>query len=144
METEEDKMKDRLRESIGRRFEQVRRMKGFSQARLSQLLNVSKTTLFRIEKGLHYPSAITMHQLVSQFGISLDWLMHGYGDMFREAGNATGHRDMYQKEAAEMLELMRQVPLIRHEIMAFYQQLRFDKKDVISNEIEKANNPISS
>jgi hypothetical protein len=47
------------------------------------------------------------------------------------------NRDSFEIEADEMLAVMRQVPLIRHEVMAFYQQLRIDKKDIISDEIEK-------
>jgi putative hydrolase of the HAD superfamily len=61
---------------LGKRLQEVRREKGFTQQRLCQKANLSYSTLAKIERGaIKSPSIFTIQSIATVLGVSLDELL---------------------------------------------------------------------
>ena len=132
-------MKDTLKGEVGGRLRRLRNRLGLTQARMAALLNIRTMALNREERGLNYPSALTLHSLATQFDVSLDWLLCNRGSMF--TGKAESKKresgDMFTREVEEMVYLMKHIPLVRHSVMGYYQKFKIDNQAFIDGELEK-------
>ena len=57
------------------RLQSLRESLGLSQNKLAHLLNVSQTTIFRIEKGEREPSLQLLNLIADFFNVSVDYLL---------------------------------------------------------------------
>lgn len=53
------------KELLGKRIRELRKRKGFSQEKLSELVNVDPTTISNIENGKNYPSLANLENISS-------------------------------------------------------------------------------
>lgn len=132
-------MRDVLKEEVGRRLTTIRNRLGLSPQRMAALMNVSKTSLNRLERGLSYPSAVTFHRLFKQFSVSIDWLLCNRGSMF--TGEAAKQKeksaDLFGGDLEEMVYLMKRIPLVRYSMMDHFQRFKIDNQVFIDRELEK-------
>lgn len=71
---------------LGRRLQQVRRDKGFTQQSLCVAANLSYSTLAKIERGaIKTPSVFTIQSIAVALGVSLDYLMGNVDLLHTEA-----------------------------------------------------------
>ena len=61
--------------NLGQRIADIRRSKGISQLRLSEMADISKEHLSNLERGNKLPSAKTLAQIASALDVSLDTLV---------------------------------------------------------------------
>ena len=61
--------------NLGRRIADIRRSKGISQLRLSEMADISNEHLSNLERGNKLPSAKTLAQIASALEVSLDTLV---------------------------------------------------------------------
>ncbi|MBX9635709.1 MAG: helix-turn-helix domain-containing protein [Magnetospirillum sp.] len=85
-----------MAETLGDRIRQVRG--DLSQDEFSSRLAVHKETLGKYERDKRVPDADFLAQLRGKFGISIDWLVTGYGEMHvgqppQPPAGAPGSRD---------------------------------------------------
>lgn len=59
----------------GNRLRLIRELKGFTQAELSQRLNLGEKEIWRYENGKSKPSADTLAQIASELQVSADYLL---------------------------------------------------------------------
>ncbi|OOC42163.1 helix-turn-helix domain-containing protein [Thermosipho sp. 1074] len=57
------------------RLQSLRESLGLSQNKLAHLLNVSQTTIFRLEKGEREPSLQLLNLIADFFNVSVDYLL---------------------------------------------------------------------
>lgn len=69
---------------LGKRLKMAREAKGWTQAELGQLLNVSDATINRYERGQRRPDPNTLRRLAEALDVSLDHLV-GLKDELKEA-----------------------------------------------------------
>ncbi|MGD2087282.1 MAG: helix-turn-helix transcriptional regulator [Candidatus Aminicenantes bacterium] len=74
-------------ENISDRIKCIRGKIGYSQKQMCDYLNVSQSNYAKIEKGNLNPSLEFMGLLSSKFGINLNWLIMGEGNMYLKNGN---------------------------------------------------------
>lgn len=137
-------MKDLLKTDISRRLIALRKHFGYNQRQMAAKLDMAQISLNRIESAKHYPSAVTLQRLSGQFGVSLDWLFLGEGNMFRgkpgpvkaESKKETSG-DIFESDVEEMVSLMRQIPLVRYSMMDHFQRFKVDNRAVIDEELSK-------
>ena len=55
---------------LGQRIKELRKRKGYSQEKLSELINVDPTTISNIENGKNYPTLINLENLTNVLNIS--------------------------------------------------------------------------
>jgi|GEM_PF-1156554 len=69
-------------EGFGERLKRVRSFLQMDKPSFAEALDVGSTnTIYRWEKGLAYPPADKLHLMHEKFGISIDWLVTGAGEM---------------------------------------------------------------
>ena len=55
---------------LGIRIKELRRRKGYSQEKLSELINVDPTTISNIENGKNYPTLINLENITNVLNVS--------------------------------------------------------------------------
>jgi transcriptional regulator with XRE-family HTH domain len=137
-------MKDALKGEIGRRLERIRKNLGLNQRRMAARLNLADISYSRIERGLFYPSAITLHQLSSRLNVSLDWLFCGQGNMFigkKETGKTGLEKakssNKFERDVEEMVYLMGHIPLVHYSMMDHFQRFKLENRIAIDEELKK-------
>lgn len=66
--------------SFAQRLKELRKKKGFSQAKIAELINVHFTQLSRYERGDTKPNAVAMAKLAKVLDTTVDYLMTGSTD----------------------------------------------------------------
>lgn len=59
-----------LKKSFGQRLKTLRRQKGYSQEKFSEMINVAQNTLSNIENGIHFCSADTIERISTALNTS--------------------------------------------------------------------------
>ena len=67
-------------ESFAYRLKQAREVKGITQAKLSELIGVSRPQIANIEAGRGNASVPVLIGLSAELGVTVDWLLKG-GDL---------------------------------------------------------------
>jgi transcriptional regulator with XRE-family HTH domain len=62
--------------TIGEKINQLRKEKGWSQAKLAQALNINTRNISLYESGKSLPSTETVHKLAALFNVSTDFLFN--------------------------------------------------------------------
>ncbi|WP_239648259.1 helix-turn-helix domain-containing protein [Komagataeibacter europaeus] len=100
---------------IGQRIRELRKEMQMKQADFVSGLSISRSYLSKIENGDEQPGRELLIRMCNEFGLSLDWLTSGVGDMRKaEAQNDEealllyAFRSMPRDEAETHLKLMLQ------------------------------------
>ncbi|UCH98034.1 MAG: helix-turn-helix transcriptional regulator, partial [Candidatus Aminicenantes bacterium] len=139
--------KSELRKAISLRLKKVRESLSFNQERMAIHFGLSRSSYTRNEKGDTFPNHFALHKLAVTFDISLDWLICAKGPMyFKEKPGEkekTDTREGAQVEKSlspehrELLEQMEQIPLLHHEIMAFFHRFILENKELVGNAMNR-------
>lgn len=133
-------------ENMGKRLKQVREILKITQRRMAEVLRVRESTYKKNEKGLHRINMNTLDQLHDELGVSAEWLLFETGPIYwnniraKEDENrqaALLERDLFKEEVEEMVEILKQVPIIRHSVMGHYQDCKMRYKDLIAECLPK-------
>ncbi|SDF72873.1 DNA (cytosine-5-)-methyltransferase [Sporomusa acidovorans] len=81
-------------DEIGRRIASLRKEKGYTQEKISTLLNVTPQAISKWEQGNALPDTLLLPALARLLGVSIDYLMTGES----LAGKAGPYDGEYQKE----------------------------------------------
>lgn len=126
--------KRNLKAGISSRLEQVRKALGFSKQDMASRLGVQRPSYSRNEDGITFPASQSYYFLGKELNVSLDWLFCKKGSMFY-SNNKPGKRELVLPEVREqglpleileLVEDMERVPLLRHELLAFYHRFKID------------------
>jgi len=89
-----------LKKELNERLKELRQIGNLSQEEMAKILEITLQTYNRYEKGHRIPDAEILNRLVQSFGVNLNWLITGEGEMFI-------HKDTSppQENAKEVLSL---------------------------------------
>jgi len=71
--------------SLGQRLSQIRKKR--SQQQFADCFQISRSTYANYEQGKFLPDAKFLNMLHQKFGVNLNWLMTGEGEMYERRGN---------------------------------------------------------
>ena len=97
-------------ESVGDRFRQARKARGYTQEELAAELQISRNSVGMIERGTFRPGEEIVNSLCSKLWIDRHWLLTGVGRM-------------EQTELTEFYELLRRDLRVREHIRSFIDRL---------------------
>ena len=86
--------------SSGERVIMFRKDKKLSQQELADAIGVSRGYIGDIERNRSEPSSNFLTLLASKLGVSVDWLLTGEGDMYRQTNN--GCADLHGEKVLEL------------------------------------------
>jgi len=119
-------------QGIGGRLKKIRKKLDYSLPQMAGALGLSYEGYYKNESNNASPGAATLHRLLQNFDISMDWLLFEKGPMlFKDKpqpfetllGNAT-----QSPELVELLTAMEQNPQLKHEILAYFYKFKSEKK----------------
>ncbi|MDQ1351359.1 MAG: Helix-turn-helix protein [Acidobacteriota bacterium] len=124
--------------NIGKRLKQVRESFKYTQRRMADIIRVQDGTYKKNERGIHLVNVYSLDQLHTELGVSVEWLLFENGPVFwkdiqakKEEENPR-KEDLFKEEVAEMIEMLRRVPMIRHSVMLHYQDCKVRFKDLVA------------
>jgi transcriptional regulator with XRE-family HTH domain len=128
-------------QNIGKRLKQVREFFKFTQRRMAEVVRIQESTYKKNEKGLHHLNINSLDQLHDELGVSAEWLLFENGPIYwkdiraKEDENTQAgllKKDIFMEEVEEMIEMLKQAPIIRHSVMGHYQDCKIRYKDLIA------------
>lgn len=125
---------NKLRNNLSRQLKQVRSQLNLSQEEMGRILGLQRSAYGKLERGDNLPGARMLYLLAVKCGISIDALLLGRGAPLQTKKGAP------LNEEAEMISLMRQVPMVRHAMISHFQRFRLENRDLIDAELEKTKN----
>lgn len=98
--------------SINERIIEVRKAVGLNQTQFGERINISSSSISKLEKGINSPSAQTISLICHEFGISRKWLVTGEGTMMDERRNSEFLTRAVEHEISEKKQIIRIVAAI--------------------------------
>ena len=108
---------------VGQRIAALRRSRGWSQAQLADLLQISPSTLGMYEQGRREPSLQTVVDLSRTLEVSTDFLLTGQAVTQEESALLTQLLDTYVEAAHRKLSRRRDSPFSKPELAALFAAL---------------------
>lgn len=99
-------MKD---DSLANRLKMIRESKGLSQEKFSRELGITQQTYSLMENGQRSPNIKVFKILAERFNVNLNWLVTGYGGMFREFVENAEFYEKKNKELSEIVDKFREI-----------------------------------
>ncbi|MCP5103852.1 MAG: helix-turn-helix domain-containing protein [bacterium] len=133
--------KDRLRKDISARVIAVRERLGLPQGEMAEALGISRTTLYRIEKGDLWPPPVFMRAMRETYYVSLDWFITGEGEMICDdleimdpvpgpiTSSTLDERD--KEDIDKLLDYFHKVPFVRHAVLSYFFDYILEYKDIV-------------
>ena len=126
---------------IALRLKKMRKVLGHSGPQMADALGIRKSSYYRNEKGQSSPDLWTYHYLGRYFGVNLNWLIYGHGEMFikEEVPRQKGD-PVLESPAPEVLELlkhMKKIPSLHHEVLACFHHFKEEHVAVVEREMKK-------
>ncbi len=139
-----------LSNNFSARVRKLRQALYYSASQMGECFRASSSTYHRYELGEMFPGFTSLHAVANTTGVSLDWLVCGKGQMYfnkdskgnnLESGK-TGTSlelspDSAEYEINELLEHIKQIPLLRHEILACFYKFKAEHKDLTAEALMK-------
>ena len=111
-------------ESVGDRFKEARKVRGYTQEELAGELHISRNSVGMIERGTFRPSEEVVDALCDRLWIDKNWLLTGVGHMEKT-------------ELTPFYELLKRDPAVRAHIRSFIEHLdRGPEKEEKEEEME--------
>ncbi len=125
---------------IGKLFKKFRKTIDKAQHKLASELNIGQGVISNIERGKCYPNFKYLNYLYKKYGLNINWLFTGKGEMFiREEGEIFVTDQKY----VELFNFM-QVPDIEIQILAKLAETKIIFKDNIKNYKENEKNKLAN
>ena len=114
---------------IGKLFKTFRKTINKAQHELASELNIEQTIISNIERGKYYPNIKYLNYLYKRYGLNINWLCTGKGEMFI---GEEWEIFVTDQKYSELFNLM-QVPDIELQILAKLTEAKILLKDNIKN-----------
>ncbi len=130
----------------GYRLKKIRQSLNYTKKRMAAFLGVNFSGYSKNENGMTVPGRKSLNILSAKVGISMDWFLFDRGpvylnDKVQAAENARnvdviGKGQLLQAnpEIEEMVADMLKTPLMKHELLAQYQRMKAQNKEVPKQE----------
>lgn len=130
--------KNLLRE-IGNKLRTFRETLRYRSSEMADSIGAEKTGYSKYEKGTTPPKLIVLYRLAEKFDVSLDWLIRGKGPMYykQKGTKQPGAHPTHANEINELLDHMEKIPLLRHEVLAFFLKFKDKNKDMVTQAFEE-------
>jgi len=138
MEVNKMDKKSLLRE-IGNKLRKFREPLRYRSSEMADSIGAERTGYSKYEQGKTPPKLIVLYKLAEKFDVSLDWLIRGKGPMYykQKETKEPGARPAQTDEINELLDHMEKIPLLRHEILAFFLKFKDKNKEMVANAFEE-------
>lgn len=138
-----------LKKKIGTRIKKIRKAMNFSQEKMSGHFGVVRPSYIKYERGQVFPGPGALYGLLTNFNISLNWLIGNKGSMYykeeAQPVDPTGLQTVIaSEEVKELLQHMERIPLLRHEVLSFFYKFKLDYKNLVESSMKDTTGGMAS
>ncbi len=135
-------MKKNLGIGIGKRIQEIRTFLGIQQNDMADAVGMNPTYLSELENGLkENPTIGTLYKITSHYNISLDYLLHGTGDMFLPSEGSKPKEEQFLTPDFTNIDfvtwLMRKSNFAKNNILGFIERFYFENEDFIKKNMQR-------
>jgi phage repressor protein C with HTH and peptisase S24 domain len=102
---------------IGERIRHIRKLLGLTQKEFAQQIGITQGFLTNVEKGRYQPSEKVLRLISQTFGVSLEWLKTGQGEMWVRKDKAL--LEGVGARLGEIAEKLIRIPVVEHTGVGF-------------------------
>lgn len=125
---------------IGKRIKEIRASLRLKQKDLAEALDMAGCYLSELESGKGNPCHAFFYKLCTRFGINLNYLFLGEGDMFRQTKMQEIKKNELEKSNTMTIEslnlLIELSPLFKHQVLGFAGKFKLDNENIIKKDID--------
>ncbi len=125
---------------IGQRLKEIRAALRIKQKDLAEALEIAGCYLSELESGKGNPCHAFFYKLSTRFGVSLDYLFHGEGDMFLKSKSLKEMEKDLGKDTIMNVENLNRLielsPMFKYQVLGFAAKFNLDNADIIKQDIE--------
>lgn len=125
---------------VGSRLKALRKNLNLPQKELAQRLDLSGSYLSEVEAGKTKPGFDLIKNLAEHFGVNLEYLVHGQGEMFvkKREPVSLGRKGIGESITSvdELLWYMENSPLFMHTMIAYATKFLYDNETIVKKDIE--------
>lgn len=129
------------RKAIGLRLKEIRNTLRIKQKDLAAALDIAGCYLSELEHGKGNPCHAFFYKLSTRFGVSLDYLFLGEGDMFLKSKTLKDKEKELENEKTMTIEsLIRLIdisPLFQYQVLGFAAKFKYDNEHIIKEDIDR-------
>jgi transcriptional regulator with XRE-family HTH domain len=128
---------------IGERLKLLRKQLNHSPQEMASQLRLNDNSYYKNENSQTYPGINTLYWLSQVYDISMDWLLFGKGSMYGKEKELEQMREklreqeekageiMSRPELQELLEHMKHIPLLYHEVLVHFQRFKAENRELV-------------
>ena len=133
-------MKENLIIEIGKRIQEMRRILGLQQKDMAKAVGLAPGYLSEIENGRkNNPGISTFFKISRHYNVSLDYLLHGIGEMFLpdKDGEEKKRQNIFKglENIEDITWLMRNSRFAKNTLLAYAVKMMIENEAVIKTEI---------
>jgi transcriptional regulator with XRE-family HTH domain len=133
-------MKESLIIGIGKRLQELRRILRLQQNEMAQAVGLTPGYLSEIENcHKNNPGIATFYKISSHYNVSLDYLVHGIGDMFLpdKHGEEKKRQNIFKglENIEDVTWLMKNSRFFKNTMLAYAAKMMLDNESFIKTEI---------
>ncbi len=125
---------------IGQRIKTIRAALRIKQKDLAEALDIAGCYLSELESGKGNPCHAFFYKLSTRFGVSLDYLFHGEGEMFLKSKTLTEMEKDLGKDTIMNVENLNRLielsPMFKYQVLGFAAKFNLDNTDIIKQDID--------
>ena len=120
-----------LNRSLSTKLIELRQSLHYSTNQMAEYVKVSSITYHRYEQGKMLPGFTALYSAAKKLGISLDWLVCNKGPVYYKEIEKKNQVEEKNENPQDLLEHMNRVPLLRHELLAYFYKFKAEHKDMM-------------
>jgi len=130
--------KKKLLREIGYKLRQFREPLRYRSSEMADSIGAERTGYSKYEQGKAAPQLIVLYRLAEKFDVSLDWLIRGKGPVYYKQKEAkeSAAGPTKTSEINELLDHMEKIPLLHHEILAYFLKFKDKNKEMVEKAFE--------
>lgn len=140
MKTNQENAPQEKLEEIGRRVREVRETLKITLEDMKKLSRVSRSYISEFERGMRLPSGRYLFFLIERYGIDINYLYTGKGQLFIQPdGNRKKIYDFgkYEEEIDDLLYHITHIPNALYAVLGHFSDYKVEKEKFIKNYLAK-------
>lgn len=117
--------------AAGSRLKEVRTKTGLTLEKISELSGLSTSGLSDMEKGKTRPSSLYLYFLAREYKVNINWILTGEGKAYVPEVEFDLDFGADNETVKEMLYCLRNVDVVRYELLRTFAQFRIQNKGLI-------------
>ncbi len=126
--------------TIGLRLKEIRNTLRIKQKDLAAALDIAGCYLSELEHGKGNPCHAFFYKLSTRFGVSLDYLFLGEGDMFLKSKTLKDKEKELENEKTMTIESLTRLidisPMFKYQVLGFAAKFKYDNERIIREDID--------